>query len=177
MSNQNSNYPTLTQERFQDTYKFINGAGTYKVKCLRVSPEVASVSQVNLGGTTRIVNLNVAFPHHVEGIKKAFKDGEARYEDLNGLTATYNVESNSSDEVPGKGEEVRIVVEEYTPTTDRAINKGKTILVVTSMRPVQAVIAQSAASIFSTVEAAKAPELTEEAEREMEEALASGEAI
>lgn len=176
MSNQ-SNYPTLSQERFQNTYKFINGAGTYKVKCLRVSPEVASVSQINPGGTTRIVNLNVIFPHHVDGIKEAFKDGEARYEDLNGLTATYNVESNSSDEIPGKGEEVRIVVEEYTPTTERALNKGKTILVVTSMRPAQAVVARSVSAIFGNTQEEETPELTEEAEREMEEALASGEAI
>ena len=149
MSDQVSAYPTISQERFSKQYKVIQNPGTYKAKVLRVSPEIESLSPINPGGTVRIVNLNVVFPHHFDGVKQAFKDGEATYESLNGLTATYNVESNASEEAPVKGEEVRIVVDNYVPTSERAMNKGKEILVVTSMRAVQATVASNASILFS----------------------------
>lgn len=132
-----SSYPKLTREKFNQLYTVINGdERPWTVKALRTSGEVPSLSAINEGGTCRIVNLNVVFPHKVQDIIDLFDQngGEVDYEQLNGLTETYTIESNASrQDIPGKGENVKIIVGWHVPTTDASPYKGQRILVVKDM--------------------------------------------
>jgi hypothetical protein len=150
MSN-NTNYPKLTWKRFSETYTIVEAEGTKKAKVLRVSaPQPSLNSVVNPGGTTRILNLNVVFPHNMQRIVDLFKEGngEIEYSDLNGLTATFNLESNSGIDTPVKGEEIKIICNWYTPRQESSPNFGKEILVINSISVPEATNAVSFATKF-----------------------------
>lgn len=134
-----SRYGKLTWDRFKSMYGVIKRPGKYKVKVLRVSDRLPSRSITNPEGESQIANFPIVFGFNYDEVKQLFLDqgGEIEYSDLNGLTATFTIEHNPDSEVPkavpGKGEQVEIIVGKYTPKTDAARNKGKEILVIEDM--------------------------------------------
>jgi hypothetical protein len=154
-------FPILTWERFKDQYAFVTQPGTYNLKVRSVSRPVDSNSKLNTGGTARIVNFFAVPDHSLEYIKDLRKESPegVELEQLNGLTMTFNIESNTSQEVPAKGEMIKAVVETYVPTGENALHKGEEILVIRSISVPQAVnAAKNWDQIFGVTEEPKVEE-------------------
>ena len=134
-SSQESRYGKLSYEKFCRNYMVVNKPGPWDVIALRTSAPQPSRSLINEGGESVIVNLNVVMEHNVQEILAKFEVAGPEgieYSDLNGLTETYNIESNSGkfDMIPGRGETVKVTVGWHIPTTEAAKHRGSEILVV-----------------------------------------------
>lgn len=115
----NSTYGIITPEVLKNRFSVIKSPGTYKVKVSNVSADMDSLSPINEGGKSRIINFRIIFKQDVAAISEMMKDALAEgkegitYEEMGRLTASFNLEDTDPQfsRCPVRDEEVEVIVE------------------------------------------------------------------